>query len=131
MNLSALKTLERPLVILLLEDEPLIAMDLQFVFEDHGAEVHVAASCGAASEIIDKFDIDGAVLDVNLGRGETCEHVATRLRALNVPFILHTGDLDRQGEAIRKLEATVVPKPTPAPAVAQRILEELARPPGG
>lgn len=129
MSLSALKTLDKPLVVLLLEDEPLIAMDLQFVFEDHGVEVHVAASCSAAGEIIDKYPIDGAVLDVNLGRGETCENIATRLRALGIPFILHTGDLDRQGEAIRKLDATVVPKPTPAPAVAQRILEEVARTP--
>lgn len=129
MSLSALKTLEKPLVVLVLEDEPLIAMDLQFVFEDHGVEVHVAASCSAASEMLDQHAFDGAVLDVNLGRGETCERVATRLRALGVPFILHTGDLDRHGEAIRKLDATVVPKPTPAPLVAQRILQELAQTP--
>lgn len=127
MNLSALKTLERPLVILLLEDEPLIAMDLQFVFEDYGVEVHVAASCSAAGEIIDKVPIDGAVLDVNLGRGETCENVAGRLRELGVPFILHTGDLDRQGEAIRRLDATVVPKPTPATQVAKMVLAEIER----
>lgn len=131
MSLSALKNPERPLVILLLEDEPLIAMDLQFVFEDHGVDVHVAASCSAAGEIIDRVQFDGAVLDVNLGRGETCERVATRLRELNVPFILHTGDLDRQGEAIRKLDATVVPKPTPAPAVAKLILDEVAQAPSG
>ena len=127
MSQSALKTLERPLVVLLLEDEPLIAMDLQFVFEDHGVEVHVAPSCSAASDIIDKVGLDGAVLDVNLGRGETCERVATRLREIGVPFILHTGDLDRHGEAIRNLNATVVPKPTPASQVAQLALEAIER----
>lgn len=127
MNLSVLKTADKPLVVLLLEDEPLIAMDLQFVFEDHGVEVHVAASCSAAREIMDQFEFDGAVLDVNLGRGETCEHVATRLREMGVPFILHTGDLDRHGEAIRNLNATVVPKPTPAPLVAQFALEAIER----
>lgn len=127
MNLSALKTLEKRLVVLLLEDEPLIAMDLQFVFEDHGVEVHVAASCRAASEIIDRIRIDGAVLDVNLGRGETCEKIAGHLRDIGVPFILHTGDLDRHGEAIRSLNATVVPKPTPAPQVARLALEAIDR----
>jgi len=127
MSQSALKTAERPLVILLLEDEPLIAMDLQFVFEDHGVEVHVAASCSAASEIVDKVRIDGAVLDVNLGRGETCEKVAARLRRSGVPYVLHTGDLDRQGEAIRKLDAIVVPKPTPASQVAKLMLEQIDR----
>ena len=39
--------------------------------------------------------IDGAVLDVNLGHGETCEPIAVELRKRRIPFLLHTGDLDR------------------------------------
>jgi hypothetical protein len=34
--------------------------------------------------------IDGAVLDVHLGR-RTCEAVAARLAALEVPFVFHSG----------------------------------------
>ena len=84
--------------ILILEDEPLIAMDLQLAFEDAGAEAVVTVSCDEAFEAMDGAEFDGAVLDVNLGKGETCEPVAVELRARGVPFLLHTGDLDRHIE---------------------------------
>ena len=47
-------------------------------------------------EVVHPFarDVDGAVLDVNLGHGQTCEAVANALRARRVPFVLNTGDLD-------------------------------------
>lgn len=125
MNLAARKSREMPLVVLVLEDEPLIAMDLQFAFEDHGVEVHVATSCGEARALLETLEPDGAVLDVNLGNGVTCEAVAATLRERGIPFILHTGDLNRQGETIGKLDAIVVPKPTPAEQVAQRMLNYM------
>lgn len=112
-------------VILVLEDEPLIALDLQFAFEDRGATVHLAASCEDAHVLLTQHAIDAAVLDVNLGRGSTCEKVAATLRERGVPFILHTGDLDRQGEAMRKLDAVVVPKPTPADLVVAALYGQL------
>lgn len=128
MNLAVRKLSGAPPIVLVLEDEPLIAMDLQFAFEDHGVDVHVAASCGEACGLLETLDFDGAVLDVNLGRGETCERVAAVLRSRGVPFVLHTGDLNRQGEAIARLDAVVVPKPTPATQVAQLVLTEMERP---
>lgn len=127
MNLAARKSVGMPLVVLVLEDEPLIAMDLQFAFEDHGVEVHVATSCGEACALLETLEPDGAVLDVNLGHGATCERVATILRSRGVPFILHTGDLNRRGETIGKLDAIVVPKPTPAAQVAQTILDHMGQ----
>ncbi len=107
--------------ILILEDEPLIAMDLQFAFEDNGAAAIVTVSCEEAFEALDRSRFDGAVLDVNLGKGETCEPVAIELRKRNIPFLLHTGDLDRAGEALRDLEAPIVAKPSGAEDVVSRL----------
>lgn len=108
--------------VMILEDEPFIAMDLQFAFEDAGASARVAATCAEAFEILEAHQIDAAVLDVNLGNGATCEPVAVALREAGIPFFLHTGDLDRQGEHLRSLAAPVLAKPTVAREVAERVL---------
>ncbi len=108
--------------ILILEDEPFIAMDLQLAFEDVGVEPHVAANCDAALAVADEIDLDGAVLDVNLGQGQTCAPVAALLRSKSVPFVLHTGDLDRQGEFLRDLDAPVIPKPTTSRVLVETVI---------
>ena len=108
--------------ILILEDEPLIAMDLQLAFEDAGTDAVVTVCCEDALEAIRSTDFDGAVLDVNLGQGETCEPVAVDLRKRGIPFLLHTGDLDRAGEALRDLEAPILAKPSGAEDVVSKLL---------
>lgn len=108
--------------IMILEDEPFIAMDLQYAFEDSGARASVAANCPDAFALLDRERIDAAVLDVNLGNGATCEPVALALRKAGIPFVLHTGDLDRHGEHLRNIDAPVLAKPTLAREVAKRVL---------
>ncbi|MBX7483724.1 response regulator [Qipengyuania qiaonensis] len=108
--------------ILILEDEPLIAMDLQLAFEDAGADVIVTVCCKEAFDAIQSTEFHGAVLDVNLGKGETCEAVALELKKRDIPFLLHTGDLDRTGEALRDLEAPILAKPSGAENVVSRLL---------
>ncbi len=112
--------------VMILEDEPFIAMDLQFAFQDAGASASVAATCADAFELLEQQQIDAAVLDVNLGKGATCEPVALALRKAGIPFVLHTGDLDRQGEHLRSLNAPVLAKPTVAREVAERVLRLIA-----
>ena len=113
--------------VLVLEDEPIILMDLSFAVEGVGAKPIPARSADEALSAIDEDVPDVAVLDVNLGRGRTCQEVAERLRALGVPFVLHSGDLHRQGELIATLDAKVVPKPTPSPEVVRKALELIGR----
>lgn len=108
--------------VLVLEDEPLIAFDLQQALEDVGIGAVLARSCLDAETRLADNPVDGAILDVNLGQGETCESVALALRAKCIPFILNTGDLDRSGELLRKIEAPIVAKPTPAETVVERLL---------
>ena len=104
--------------ILLLEDEPLILMDLEMAAEDRGCAVLSAASCKGALEIIESGAvISVAILDVSLGQGETCFPVASELARRHIPFILHSGDLDRHDEMIREIGAELIAKPAPADKV--------------
>lgn len=117
---------EGPRTVLLLDDEPMILMDMQFAFDDAGFEPVLAATASRALAELDRTRVDVAVLDVNLGGGETCRPVAERLRADGVPFLLHSGDLDRQGEVVRAFDARIVPKPTPGDQVVEAARRLLA-----
>ena len=103
--------------ILILEDEPLILMDLEFAAEDRGCEPHVASGVKSALDIIESGQLDVAILDVSLGRGTTCFPVAQELRRREIPFILHSGDLDRHNEKVRELDAPLIAKPAAADKV--------------
>ena len=77
--------------ILVVEDEPLIAMMLEDFLESLGHSV--TATCESVTEALaeaDRGGFDLAILDVNL-KGESVWPVATRLREKNVPFVLATG----------------------------------------
>lgn len=77
--------------ILVVEDEPLIAMMLEDFLETLGHKVH--ASCESVAEAVDeakKGGFDLAILDVNLN-GETAWPVAHALRDKQIPFVIATG----------------------------------------
>ncbi|MEL7188328.1 MAG: response regulator [Pseudomonadota bacterium] len=104
--------------LLLLEDEPLIMLDLEYAAEDRGCIVLSCASCDDALVHIEAgTQIDAAVLDVSLGDGQTCFPVAQKLAQLKIPYILHSGDLDRHNERIRDIDAQLVAKPASAESV--------------
>lgn len=118
-----------PCHILVLDDEPLILLDLEYAVEDAGCVPLTALQVSEALQILHEHPVSGAILDVSLGQGQTCETVAKALAARGVPYVLHTGDLDRMDEAVRKLGGILVPKPTPASSVVLRMLESCkARP---
>jgi DNA-binding response OmpR family regulator len=77
--------------ILVVEDEPLIAMMLEDFLESLGH--HVSATCDSVADALTRTDEGGfdlAILDVNL-KGENVWPVAERLREKNIPFVLATG----------------------------------------
>jgi len=78
--------------ILLVEDEAMIAMLVEDMLIDGGAEVvGPAGGVKAALAAISENDvIHGALLDVNLG-GEQSFDVADALAARNIPFVFVTG----------------------------------------
>ena len=81
--------------VLIVEDEPLIAMLMEDWLESVGARVlGPAGSVSEALQLIDHALLDGgisaAILDINLG-GEAALPVADYLAAVGVPFIFATG----------------------------------------
>lgn len=81
--------------ILIVEDEPLIAMMLED-FLDALGKTHVATCDGVTAAIaaIEAEHPDAAILDVNLSGGEKSWPVADALTAKGIPFVLSTGDVE-------------------------------------
>jgi DNA-binding response OmpR family regulator len=78
--------------VLVVEDEPLIALDLVDAFEAAGATVLPAARVSEAIRIVGSAHLDAAVVDLHLGDG-FADAVCDRLDSRKVPFIIHSGDL--------------------------------------
>lgn len=77
--------------ILIIEDEPLIAMMLEDFIESLGhSPIGTADNIDEALDSVERGGFDLVILDVNLGACE-CWPVADRLTALSIPFILATG----------------------------------------
>ena len=77
-----------PRLILVAEDETLIALELELNLTDAGfGVIGPAPTVAAALVLLAGRRPDAAVLDVNL-RGERVTPVAETLRAMGVPFVL-------------------------------------------
>lgn len=77
--------------ILIVEDEPILAITLQDMLEDLGYEVvGPAFRIAPALALADGATIDGAILDVNMGEGDSYG-VAARLAERGIPYLFATG----------------------------------------
>jgi DNA-binding response OmpR family regulator len=78
--------------VLIVEDEPLIAMMLEDFLDTLGHKVVGTVDCVEdAMRRIDEDGFDVAIVDVNLKDGEFIWPVADRLASAGKPFILATG----------------------------------------
>lgn len=78
-------------LILIADDQPMIALDLAFAVEDAGGLVAgPAASVKESLILLNARPVAGAILDVNLVDGDITP-VAEHLIGLGVPIILQTG----------------------------------------
>lgn len=81
--------------ILIVEDEAFIAMALEMDLVDSGFDIAgPAARLSEAFAIVETEKIDGAILDVMLGREEIFPF-ADRLVELGVPFVFHSGHINK------------------------------------
>jgi len=117
---------QRKPVLMIVEDEWLIAEYLRDVLETEGYEVHPhAASVSEALLRIEQDQIDAAIIDFRLLR-ETSEQVATALAKKSIPFAFMTGlgaqDLPEEFRARPTLT-----KPIEATRLLQ-VLSELTKP---
>jgi len=141
-----LDTLERPILnaspldglrILILEDEFLIAMDVEQLCRDHGAtDVVISRSLdGLGSEPLQSVAFDAAVVDLRLGGVSTLDF-AKSLFAARVPFVFATGYVNPQEVDADFPGVEIVSKPylgadligALASAVQRRRLESLSGP---
>jgi DNA-binding response OmpR family regulator len=106
--------------VLVVEDEPLIALDIVEGFRAAGASVFCAHNLRDGLRLAGHPDLAAAVVDFGLSDGEgtaLCERLSER----GVPFVLHSG-YEHISDACRR--GTVVPKPA-APQQLISTIEKL------
>ena len=108
--------------ILILEDEPITALDLaNAVGKAGGIVVGPSVTVAAALALLDEQDVSAAILDVNLPDGVSTP-VAIRLLNRGIPVILHTGIGAPQELLQRYPDVPVYGKP----ANTDRLVEALS-----
>lgn len=110
--------------VLLVEDEPLVAMMMSQLLRDYGAEVVGPISTLGDAPAVLNDALDAAVLDVNL-EGKLVYPLADQLATMRVPFVFVTGyEADRVEP--RFAEAPILAKPIEPGALADALALLLA-----
>jgi len=93
--------------ILVVEDEPLISLEMTAIFESAGATVLVASRLADAVRVLGERDVSAAVLDFGIG-DESVSTLCGDLRERHIPFMFYTGHGHVRGSYP---DAVVVEKP--------------------
>ncbi len=78
------------LSVLVIEDEAVVAIDLEIALEEMGHRVVGAGTLEEGERAVEAHDFDLAILDVNLN-GELSYPLAAALEAKSVPIVFLTG----------------------------------------
>jgi CheY-like chemotaxis protein len=110
-----------PLRILCLEDNPLIAFHVEAMIEELG-HVHAGSRCSFAElkDGFDAFDVDGALVDIDLNDGRTGPDAARWLQERGIPSIFVTGQASLAAKYPHLALATIA-KPFAAETLAQSL----------
>lgn len=111
--------------VLLVEDESLVAMLVEDMLVDLGAEVVVAMRLAEAIRLAESGTYALGVLDINLGDGTRSDVVADTLAARGIPFLFATGYGER-GLADRHRGRTTIQKPYHARELGLAVARVLA-----
>jgi CheY-like chemotaxis protein len=77
--------------VLIVEDQLIVALDIQMAVEDaNGEVVGPAATVREALELLRAEEVDGAILDANLPDGDVTP-VAEELIGRGIPVVINTG----------------------------------------
>jgi DNA-binding response OmpR family regulator len=120
--------MNRPLVgrvILIIEDEPLIALDIQQAFEDAGASTVLARTLADALIAAEQPDLSAAIVDHTLGAYDSSE-ICERLKERDVPFLTYSGFANLEGACA---EGKHVNKPASPSVLVATLTGLLARRP--
>ncbi|MBO1038468.1 response regulator [Brucella pituitosa] len=113
--------------VLVVEDEIFVALDVAATVEDaNGTVVGPVGTVRQAIDIINKQELDAAILDVNLADGDL-EPILDRLKSRNIFVVIHTGGGLPAHLAARYPEMPIFQKPVP-PYVLTRALASAFTP---
>ncbi len=113
--------------LLVVEDEPLVSMDIRAGLEDAGAEVvGPAGTSEEALALIETRRIDAALLDGNL-RGRPVDDIAAALARRNIPFAFVTG-YGAQSLPRPFTQAAILSKPFSRQQLLEAAVQLLDRP---
>ncbi len=119
--------ISRSPVVLLLEDEALIAVDLQDELQDAGFEVAGPfTACTAALEWLETNTPDAAILDAALKDG-SCREIAFELERREVPFLIYSGHSEDCGLMAELDHVAWIEKPMPPVVLVQACQQLLTR----
>ena len=110
--------------VLVVEDEFLVALDLETELEESGAHVTCASTLRQATGVAKQGQFDAVVLDLNL-HGETSYPLADYLAANSVPFVWHTGQGEQSVLAERYPGVAVCNKPCDGRVLVSRLQRAL------
>ena len=119
----ALDLFSRKLV-LLVEDEPLVAYDVEHHLRKAGARVITAGYLDAALYMTEHPDLSGAVVDLRLGT-DSAFPICRRLSHRDLPFVVHTG---YSADAVRREwpSAPIVRKPASPDEITDALSRSLS-----
>jgi CheY-like chemotaxis protein len=107
--------------ILLVEDEMLIALDIEATLHQLGHEVFSATTVAEALKHLE-HGVDLAILDFQLKAGDTTD-LAHNLRDLGIPFVVCSGNISLDDLGAAFAGASFLPKPFSAAG----LLDAVAR----
>lgn len=115
-------------LVLLMEDDPVIAVDVALSLEDVGARVHgPLPSVAGGARWLERNRPDAAVLDVELLDGQAFP-IAEDLRRRGVPFVYYSARASPGYLSARLEEAVLVDKSQGAAALVEALAAALADP---
>jgi DNA-binding response OmpR family regulator len=95
--------------ILILEDEPLIALEIVDAFKKAGAFVTTTFSLKQALVLVEQHGLTAAVVDHALHDGDSTQ-LCARLKKRGIPFVIYSGFSELEGACA---EGPLVLKPAP------------------
>jgi DNA-binding response OmpR family regulator len=110
--------------ILLVEDDPLILLDLDTSLSELGAAVAATTESATALELIRTSPLDFAILDFELG-AQTSEPIAVAAQAASLPFLFLSGYSENDEHFVRWPGIPVLVKPISIAALSSHIRSML------
>ena len=114
-------------LILIVEDEPLLAMDLAEAVEElEGVVIGPVSTVATALELLENVSVTAAILDANL-LDRDITPVALRLAGAGVTLVVYTGTGLPPEVLAQRPDLPVLRKPATAQLVVKRLICEIQK----